>query len=349
MDVGERISLPSRPRILIVRLSAIGDAVLTLPVLCALRRRFPDAFLAWVTEPGPARILRGHRALDELIELPKGWMKSVRNLREIRRRLRELRFDAVVDPQSLTKSALPAWLSGAKYRIGLARPFGRELAPLLNNVVVRTTGPHVVQHMLQLVRPLGGDADLVEFGLPSAPDAAAAANEVLRATGMTGRFLAVNPGAEGGLREWPADRYAELVRRIWHTYQVPSLILWGTPREQATANRIAHLAGEGSCAAPPTSLTTLIAVLRRATLLVSHDTGPLHMAAAVGTRCVGLYGPTWPEYSGPFGPGHIVVRGGWRAPHPLRWRSAPADVMLQIPTEEVFRACAALLRRDRAA
>lgn len=347
MKARDRIALPPRPRILIVRLSAIGDAVLTLPVLCALRRRFPDAFLAWAAESRAAQVLRGHEALDELIELPRGWMKSVSNLGEIRRRLRELRFDATVDPQSLTKSALLAWFSGAKYRIGLARPFGRELAPLLNNHGIRTTGPHVVQHMLQLVEPLGGDVGQVEFRVPIAPDAAAAGEEVLRATGMAGRFLAVNPGTGDGLREWPAERYAEVVRRVWRNYRIPALILWGTHREQTTAKRIAEAVGEGCCAAPPTSLATLMAILRRAMFLISHDTGPLHMAAAVGTPCVGIYGPTRPEFSGPFGSGHIVVRAAWRAPHPLKWRSAPPDVMPRISTEDVFQACVTMLNGDR--
>ncbi len=345
MNVWKRISLPPRPRILIVRLSAIGDAVLTLPVLCALRRRFPDAFLAWAAESHAAAVLRGHEFLDELIELPRGWPKSVHYLREIRRRLKSLRFDAVVDPQSLTKSALLAWLSGAKHRIGLARPWGRELAPLLNNRLIRTTGPHVVQHMLQLVRPLGGDADLVEFRLPSTPSATAACDEVLRACGVNGRFVAINPGAGSSSRRWPAERYAEVACRVWRTLSVPSVIVWGTDSELTAAHRIAESGGEGCRVAPPTSLTTLIAVLRRAACVVSGDTGPLHMAAAVNTPCVGIYGPTWPEFSGPFGPGHIVVRAGWRAPHPLKWRSAPPDVMLQIPAEDVFQACLAVLNR----
>ena len=347
MNAWERIPIPPRPRILIVRLSAIGDAVLTLPVLCALRRRFPDAFLAWAAESHAAAVLRGHECLDELIELPRGWLKSVHHLREIRRRLKNLRFDAAVDPQSLTKSALLARLSGAKYRIGLGRPFGRELAPLLNNRVMHTTGPHVVQHMLQLLGPLGVEPGPVEFRLPAGPDAAAAGEAVLQATGMTGRFMAVNPGVGDLLRDWPAERYVEVVRRVRHAFEVPSLILWGTDRELATANRIAESVGEGCRVAPPTSLTTLTAVLRRAMFLVSHDTGPLHIAAAVGTPCVGIYGPTWPEFCGPFGPGHIVVRGRWRAPHPLKWRSAPADVMLQIPAEDVFQACVRMLKFGR--
>src|SRR5271169_1675049 len=98
------------PRILIVRLSAIGDAIQTMPVACALRDRFPHAFLAWAVENRAAALLEGHEALDELIRLPRGWLKSPGGVWQLRRKLRSLRFDVTVDVQSLTKSAVLAWL-----------------------------------------------------------------------------------------------------------------------------------------------------------------------------------------------------------------------------------------------
>jgi len=259
-----------------------------------------------------------------------------------------MQFDVAVDPQSLTKSALLAWLSGARCRIGLARPLGRELAPLFDNHVIRTSGPHVVQHMLQLLEPLDCGLEPVEFRLPILPESVAQGEGILQSAGLTERFVAINPGAGSTLRRWPTERYAEVARRVWQVLHVPSLIVWGNPFEQELANQIAALAGEGARVAPPTTLPTLLAVLRRATCLVSGDTGPLHLAAAVNTPCVGIYGPTWPEFAGPFGDGHIVIRGHWRAPHPLGWRSAPRDVMLSIAAEDVFLAGASILDRNRA-
>ena len=107
------------PRILIVRLSAIGDVIHTLPIVCALREHFPQAFLAWVVEERSAGLLQGHDAIDELIALPRGWLKSPRGVWQLRRRLHELRFDAALEAQGLTKAAIVAWISGraAAYRI----------------------------------------------------------------------------------------------------------------------------------------------------------------------------------------------------------------------------------------
>ncbi len=116
------------PRMLIVRLSAIGDLVHTMPLACALKERFPNTFLAWAAgEPG-AELLRGHQAIDELIALPRAVLKSPRAVWELRRRLRAMKFDLAIDAQGLTKSAIVARLSAAKRRIGFGNPWGRELS-----------------------------------------------------------------------------------------------------------------------------------------------------------------------------------------------------------------------------
>src|SRR5580698_93646 len=135
-------------RILIVRLSAIGDVLHGLPVLCALRDALPHAHLAWVVEGRTADLLAGHPALDELIVVPRRWLKSPRAVLDLWRRLHG-RFDVSIDIQGLTKSAVAAWLSGAPVRIGLAAPAGRELSPWLNNHRVAPTATHVVDRNLE--------------------------------------------------------------------------------------------------------------------------------------------------------------------------------------------------------
>jgi len=120
-------------RILIVRLSAMGDLIHGIPVLTALRKAKPDAFLGWVAEGRNADLLEGHPALDQLIRVPRRWLKSPRAVRQLRRELRTLQFDTTIDLQCLTKSAIAARLSGAPRRIGYAGALGRELSRLLNN------------------------------------------------------------------------------------------------------------------------------------------------------------------------------------------------------------------------
>ena len=131
------------PRILITRLSHIGDCVFTLPVLCELRRAFPQAHICWAVESPSHQLLDDHDALNETIRIPKGWVKSPGLIKEMRRQLREYRFDLVIDPQSLTKSSALGWLSGSKRRIGFAKPWGRELALLLNNEKVHPQSKHL--------------------------------------------------------------------------------------------------------------------------------------------------------------------------------------------------------------
>ena len=154
-------------RILIVRLSAIGDVLHTLPVLCALRDARPAAHLAWMVEGRTVDLLAGHPALDEVIAIRRRWLKSPRAVLDLWRRVQG-RFDVAIDVQGLSKSAVAARLSGARQRIGMAAPDGREISPWLNNARVRPTATHVVDRNLELLAPLGITPLRVRFDLPEA-------------------------------------------------------------------------------------------------------------------------------------------------------------------------------------
>ena len=170
-----------QPRILIVRLSAIGDVVQSVPIVCALRERFPQAFLAWAVEERAGTLLRGHEAINELIALPHGFLASPGGVWRLRRRLLDLHFDTAIDVQSLTKSALLAWFSGARRRIGFGNPGGRELSTWFNNERVDPKAMHEVDRYLELLRPLGIESPTVRFQLPErAEDGDAAAQDSAR-------------------------------------------------------------------------------------------------------------------------------------------------------------------------
>ncbi|MDP6058295.1 MAG: glycosyltransferase family 9 protein, partial [Pirellulaceae bacterium] len=159
------------PRILICRLSAVGDCILTTPMLCALREQFPKAFLAWAVEPAAAPLLENHPALDRLIVVDKRWLKSWQKIRFVRKELRALKFDVAIDPQSLSKSAMLAWLSGAKQRIGFQTPRGKELSLWLNNHFIKQSARHLVDCQLELLQALGVDSPRAQFCLPTSPSA----------------------------------------------------------------------------------------------------------------------------------------------------------------------------------
>lgn len=334
-------------RILITRLSAIGDGILTMPVLCALRREFPDATLGWVAEPGAAQLLKGHECLDELIVVPKGWLKSPSEVLKLRRRLRAIRFDTVIDPQSLTRSAIVGTLSGARQRIGFAHPFGRELSLILNNRRVPRTINHVVPGNLQLLEPLGITSPEVEFRVPLDEQAEQFADRFMGESGLSSGFAVLNPGAGWESKRWPQGRYADVACHLWRTHGLRSVVVWAGPEERQWGQEIVSGSEGSSVLAPDTRMPELAALIRRSSLFVGSDTGPLHLAAAVGIPCVGLYGPTSPDICGPFGSHHEVVRAAGARGH-RGMRHAGNELMQQISVESVASACDTVLRRNLA-
>jgi lipopolysaccharide heptosyltransferase I len=329
----------------------VGDCILTTPVAVALRKRFPRAFIAWVVQGGAASLLEGHTALDRLIVVKKGWMRSPAEVARLRGKLRSLHFDVTLDPQSLTKSALAAWLSGAPRRIGFARPEGRELAPLLNNQTIVPAATHVVERYLALTRPLGVEPALAKFDIPIRPDARRFAARFLSEFQLTAGYAVVNPGAGWDSKLWPAERYGAVARRLGEERRLPSLVVWSGDRERQWGQTIVQEAGGHAVLAPSTTLPQLAALVAGAKLFVGSDTGPLHLAAAMGAPCVGLYGPTRPEVCGPYGPGHETVQAFYQEGSGRQRRGADNRAMQAITVEMVCDACNAVLsrRRERAA
>ena len=333
------------PNILIVRLSAVGDAVHGLPVLCALRDFFPRARLSWVVEERAAAVLRGHPALDRLITVPRGWLRSPRALLRLRRTLREVRPEIAIDLQGLTKSAVAAWLSGAGLRIGFARPEGRELSRTLNNRLVKSTAPHVVDRYLELLEPLGIVRPAVRFEVPRDFEGEATMGRFIRDRGLAGGFALLNPGAGWPSKRWPTDRFAAVARHLGQRRHLPTIVVWAGQEEWAFADRIITTAGGTAHIAPKTTLGELGELARRATLCVSADTGPLHLAAAIGVPCVGLFGPMPADRNGPYGAEHIWLQNACLEGSSRQRRNASNASMQAIGVEEVCAACDRILDR----
>jgi ADP-heptose:LPS heptosyltransferase len=280
-----------------------------------------------------------------LIELPRGWLKSPSGVWRLRRQLRELRFDTAIDVQSLTKSAVLAWLSGAKRRIGFGNPGGRELSKWFNRERVDPKATHVVDRYLELLRPLGIESPTVRFQVPHRDQDRDAAERIIGELGLEGGFAIANPGAGWPSKLWPTDRYAAVATHLDNTWHLPTLVVWAGPAERTMAEQIAG-AGPMVRIAPPTTLPELAALARRAKLFVGSDTGPLHLAAAVGTPCVGLYGP-WPAARhGPYGARNIALQKMFFEGSARARRNAPAIYMESITTETVCEACDRVLQRD---
>ncbi len=289
-------------RILIVRFSAIGDVVHSLPLAVALRTRFSHAEIAWLVEEQTAPVLHGHWALDRMIIVRKDWMKTLAGVSLLRKRLTAFAPDVTVDPQGLFKSAFAAWLSGAKYRIGFGGIDAREGSGFLNNCRVTPDAEHVIDRNMQLLRAFGIVGSSVDFDLPECEMDRCNAHNILNREGLHGNFAILNVGAGWPSKLWRENRYAEVAQYLLEQWNLPSLVVWAGEKELNMAENVVHAADGAAFLVPKTTLTELASLSRLATIFIGSDTGPLHIAAAAGTPCVGLFGPVSARRNGPYGP-----------------------------------------------
>jgi ADP-heptose:LPS heptosyltransferase len=322
---------------LIVRLSSIGDVVHTLPALAALHRHGWEA--GWLVEPPSRVLLEDNPLLAQVIAAPSrkafGGGSALRALRALRAR----RYDAALDFQGLWKSAAWARLSGAARVVGWERGARREPASslLVTEAVERSGSGHVIDKNLALLRPLGIEAvGLREFPLPFSDQAVARVDAGLSGLGRGG-FVVLNPGGGWPSKLWPAERFGELAKGIRDLGLRP-LVSWG-PGEEGLADRVVSASGGAAVRSFPTTLLDYVEIARRARLVVAADTGPLHLACAVGTPVVALFGPTDPARNGPFATDDVVIRRTPPcAPCYSRTCARHAGVMGTLDAEEVLTA-----------
>ena len=296
------------PACLIVRLGALGDIVHALPLAAALRAARPDARVDWLVDVRHRAILAFVDGLSHVVAVDTRRMGGPTGVPAVVRTLRAAAYDLAIDAQGLIKSATLARLAGARRVLGFARSHLREpLARVAYDDVATPHEAHVVGQALALARAAGVDAATPRF--PLQPPVSDIGDRARGALGLDRRapFALLNPGAAWPNKRWPADRFGRLARAIRERHGWPSIVAWG-PGEEALARAVVDEAGRGvAAAAPPTSLGDLLALLAGAGLVVSGDTGPLHLAAALGRPVVGLYGPTDPARNGPWAPADVTV------------------------------------------
>ena len=291
---------------LLVRLSSIGDVVHTLPALAALHRHGWEA--GWLVESAARVLLLENPALARVEMAPSRRTFAWRAALAAARDLRAQRYDVALDFQGLWKSAAWARVSGATRVVGWARHARREPASalLVGERVQRWGGGHVIDKNLALLRPLGIEAvGLREFPLPLSAESVARVDAGLRDLGRDALAL-LNPGGGWASKLWPAERFGALASGLRRLGLVP-LVSWG-PGEEDLAERVVAASEGAAVRCFPTTLLDYVEIARRARLVVAADTGPLHLACAVGTPVVALFGPTDPARNGPFAREDVVVR-----------------------------------------
>lgn len=321
---------------LLVRLSSLGDVVHALPAACALRESFPAARIDWVTEKKWAPLLENHPDLTRTVSLDRsGAAGIVRCIRE----LRTARYTCAVDFQSLYKSSLLALAAGARRRIGFDRRYAREgPSAFFYTEAISPPGSHKIEHNLALVELLGARKGDVRYSIAS--DAAAEAWAESQGMGREAKdYFVLSPGGGWRSKCWPAGRYGELHRLLARETGWRGVINCG-PSEKDLASEVLHAAGDPSPLVPEMDLKKLITLLRRAKFVVAADSGPLHLAVALGTPVIGLYGPTDPARNGPFCARDVVVRNARPEETTYERGASYSPAMLSITVEQVAMAVA---------
>jgi len=339
-------------RILIIKPSALGDVATTLPLLCDLKTAVPDAQIDWLIHPANLAVIEHHDALHQVIlfdrkKLASWWYNpaSFLKFRKLLKTLRENRYDVVIDAQGLLRSGFLSFMTRAKTHIGFAH--AREGARWFYTHKIRLARHWsqmiAVDRMRALGEPLGtSPAAAADFRAPISDTAAARATELLGTIPTNERLVILIPGARWDTKRWPVDRYSQLASRLLAEHD--RLILLGSSDEKPLCDQIEASASNEAHAAEPasrilnlagkTDIATMIAILARADLVVGNDSGPIHIAAALGRPLLALHGPTAPSNVGPHGPHSAVLRHEVPC-HPCRRRTCSHHSCMQGLTVEL--------------
>jgi len=316
-DMGEDLKSRRFERILLVKPSSLGDIVHALPVLHGLRTRYPEAHISWLVFATFAPLIEHHPELNEVIPLDRRRFRGrgcrtskALTLAGFVRELRSRRFDLVVDLQGLFRSGIMSLATGCPTRIGFAH--AREMAWMFYTHHIRAddVDTHAAERNYLLAHLLGfADVPLV-FDLAVTDQERRAASDVLREAGLADDdpFIAVFPGARWETKRWPVARIAAVMDRLWGENGLRSVLL-GAPDERAVCDEVdrqsrskpVNLAGK-------TGVRDLVAVIERASVVLAHDSAPMHVAAALNRPLVAILGPTNPRRTGPYGMSESVVQ-----------------------------------------
>jgi 3-deoxy-D-manno-octulosonic-acid transferase/heptosyltransferase-1 len=345
--------------ILVIRLSSLGDVLLTMPAVQAIKSAFPAADLSWLVEGSVGELLLHQAFVDRVIEFPRGRIEAAlkkgsllsagRDLSAFVRNLRAEEYDVVLDFHGIVKSALLTRTARAGRRIGFDRTYAKEASWLAYDERVGglELRMHKARRNMLLAAHLGA-RDAPDNDITASPEAAAYIDRFLAAHRMAPPFVAVNPFCSRGseFKRWDLADYGGLIRRLGDETGATVMILWG-PGEEVEAQLLAEMAQGSAVLACPTTVSQAFALLKRAALYIGGDTGMMHLAALARVPVVAIFGPTDHLVNGPYGNGHTIVRAGVSC-SPCRDKECKKrECLRSITVDVVFRAVMATLSRIR--
>ena len=321
-------------RILVVKPSSLGDVVHSLPFLNALKARFPKATIHWVIARGLEGILDGHPMIDRLWIINKddwkriaGLKATVTELKELFRGLKRQRYDAVFDLQGLLRSGIITSATGAPFRVGFEE--AREGSRFFyTHKIEGGRDVHAVDRYLKMAEFAGCDTSHVAFPFPAA--LRVASRIPLPASG---KYAVIVPGARWKTKRWPAEKFGRLASLL-----ALETVIVGSRADRDIADEVVSFSnGRSTSLAGKTNLMELTEVIRHAKFLVSNDSGPMHIAAALGIPVFAIFGPTDYRRTGPYGKGHTVIREDVSCAPCFRKTCGDPKCVKDLPTEKVFR------------
>jgi lipopolysaccharide heptosyltransferase II len=304
-------------RILIIKPSSLGDVIHTLPLLKALRDQLPAAYIAWLISPEFKDIIEGNPYLDRIFLFQKEkWGRPYRIPLTIKefflliRQIRRERFQLAIDVQGLLRSSIVAYFSRAPYRVGFEN--AREFSPIFYNqkVLVPNVDIHAVDRYLSLIPGKRDEPAKPEFPLQIPEMVRDNMRDILRQNqvDINQQIFLINPGAKWNTKRWPVKNYACLVQYIKEQFGGHIILIGGNGDKQLAEEVASYSRSNLTVLTGKTSLKQLAALMQMSTLLITNDSGPMHLANAVGTPTVAIFGPTNPIRTGPYHGNYIVVR-----------------------------------------
>lgn len=335
-------------KILIIKLSAIGDVVQTLPALEAIKKIHPDSTVTWLVEEAAAGILEGHPLIDELlVSRRKAWLRMLKNpftaaqglayIVRFLRKLRSERYDIAIDFQGLLKSGILIGLARATRKIGFDRT--RELSYLFLNerLPAYNIEKHALERYLDVARHLGAKEPSPACTLPVERERSVMEQRISAIRQQGRPLVAINPMARWKTKLWPERNFAALADRLVKE-KGAVVVFTGSPDDRGVNDHIVSMMNEKAVNwAGKTTLKELAALASLADLFITTDTGPMHLAAAAGTKVLALFGPTAPRRTGPYGPSHIIVRAGIECSPCFQRQCDDVRCMEEITVEEVMK------------
>jgi len=314
----------SLDRVGVVMMSAVGDAVHVLPLLTAIKRQAPGSHITWVVQPGAASLVRGHRAVDELVlfDRARGW----RAFLDVRRALATRPFDVVIDLQVYLKAGLVTACTRAPVKLGFDRRRARDLNWLFttHRIPPHPVGQHVQDQYFEFLDALGVRRDPVEWDLGPWP----AEREQQRAffARWSRPVAAIVVATSKPAKDWVPERWATVARSLDADFGLQPVLIGGNSAREQHAASVIQAGAPTAVSALGSGLRPLVSILDGAALVLSPDTGPLHMAVALSRPVIGLYGYTNPKRTGPYGRYHDLLVDAYGDPgeeYPISMENRP--------------------------